>query len=447
MPSTRDALAARLDAAGVADARGRRLTAAALAARVVIGRVCDDEPLLETELAVGRAAPERLLRGLAAVGLLAGAERLLLAASREAPDLCAGLERAAAGTRAEVVRIVPRAPLDAASLICDLAAPAGPIAAGLDGALLVDAVTLADAADALEGRVLGRRTLTLVGELARPALLEAALGATVADLVAACGGSPDPGWVAFENGVVAGRRAPRAQSVELTTRGFVILPHDHPLLVRAATPLVDELRRAASACAQCRVCSDCCPVRLNGGRLDPPLVIRALAGGASAALLASLECGGCGVCSALCPASLRPAELVREAARRLAQAGVSLADEGRALQPAADSVLPQLRLRRDPNRAGRRLTPARLMERLGLARYARGLAPRAAQVIPERLTIAARSADGGRRVPTVRAGERVAAGAVVALAPAGSQAPDCRAPLAGVVHAVDPDDGVVIAPR
>lgn len=420
--------------AGVVDGRGRPLHLLGRAA-VVVGLVCDEEPLLETRGSVGAVEPDRIVRGLAAAGLLAGAGRLLLAVDAEAGAL-GPLRARARETRIEVVAIPARSPLDHGSLLCDLAealGAAGPIAAGLEHAHCLDAVTLVDLALAVEGQAPRRRTLTVAGALRRPSILEAALGTSFADLVVACGGSPDPGWVGFENGVLGGRRIAPREAVELTTRGLLVLPHDHPLVERACAPLADELGRAASACAFCRVCSELCPVRLNGGALDPQRLILALARGASRtedeqALLGARSCTGCGVCSVACPAALRPARIVAELAGRLG---------GEVERPL---LVP------DRDRPGRRLSVARLVDALGLHPLRRPLARRVGHLIPEQVSYALRR-DGLVRVPVVQRGATVQIGETLALAPAGAAEGDCRSAVSGVVVAVDPDDGIVVATR
>jgi Na+-translocating ferredoxin:NAD+ oxidoreductase RnfC subunit len=438
-----DLIRERLRRGCAVDASGRPLHAHG-AAPVVIGRVCDDQPLVATQASVAAFAPDRVVRGLAGAGILCGAERLILAVDAGAQSLLARLGERARETRIELRAIPPSAPLDDDSLLCDLAhglGAAGPGAAGIDRALCLDTVSLVDLALALEGQAPRRRTLTVAGHLRGPAVLEAALGTSFADLVEACGGSPDPGWVGFENGVLGGRRVQPGESVELTTRALLVLPHDHGLLGRATTPILDELGRAASACARCRVCSELCPVRLNGGPLDPQRLLQVWAArgeGLSLGerddglLLGALACSGCGVCSAACPAALDPARLVRELAGRLEAQGLAL--ERPPLCPL-------------PDRAGRRVSVSRLVDALGLRPFEQPLARRSGHLIPERVRYAVRSRGGGARVPVVSPGEAVQVGETLALAAAGTAEVDCCSAVSGTVLRVDPDDGVLIATR
>jgi len=425
---------------GVCDASGARLALEGPGCSALVGRVCDAEPLFETELALGRAVPQRLIQGLGALGMLCAARRLVLASSNEG-DLARRLVDGTRGTRVEVIPLVPAWPLDAGSLVCDLAGAMGcsVAAAGLERSTVVDAVVLHDVALALEGRSVLRRHVTVAGAVGEPAVLIVPLGTAMSDLVAACGGSPDAGWVPWRNGVLGGERVDWGDVVDLDTRGLVVLPHDHGLVRRATTPVADELRRALSACVNCRVCTEACPIQLNGGELRPHLVMLGVAASwqastlaADGATLAVLECLECDLCSVLCPSTLRPGVVMRELARRLRQRGVELA----ARHP----------LRPHPRRGGRRLARARLVEMLGLVRHAGRGSLRRRELVPDRVSLPLEG-PWGRWTPTVREGERVAAGDVVALAAAASRAVDRRAPASGTVTAVDPDDGIVIAVR
>jgi ferredoxin len=428
---------AQLDGAGTADARGRRLFLAGRRAATVVGRVCDDEPLLCTELTLARLAPERVVRGLAAAALLCHADRALLVIDDQAADVARLLERAAQGSRVRLVQLPARYPMDRTALLCDLAERAERVAAET---VVLDAVELCDIAAAVEGRPALRRTVTVAGCVREPAVVQAPLGARLEDLASACGGCADPAPVCYHNGVLGGRRVPTSHGVELDTRGIVLVPHDHVVVRRETTPLADELARIPSACVNCRICTDVCTVHLCGGHLEPHVLMRALAATISAsepdaASLGALECSGCGVCTTCCPASLGPSRAVAAVASALRARGVLLAE--------------RCPLRPHPDRAGRRQGLGRLVERLGLAAYASVPLPRVGvrQVLPDRLTVALRSPLGTPRVSAVCPGARVAAGDVIALAPAECGEPDVRTAVAGLVDAVDAEDGVSILTR
>ena len=436
------AMLARLEAGAVTLDGAKKMDLRGASIPVVIGRVCDDEPLLHTHQCLGRACADRLVRGLGAVAVICGAQRAILAVDRDWTDLLQTFRGEASGTLLEVVPLPARYPMDPASLVCDLAQLQGKSvpAAGLGHTLVLDALTLCDVAVALEGRFPLRRTITVAGQVREPAVLRVPLGSSMADLVQSCGGSTDAGWVPFHNGLLGGHAVGPEFVVNQDTRGVVILSHRHPAVVRGATPLSDQVRRIPSACVNCRVCTDVCPAFLARGEHQPHRVMAAVSSGwpdshaePTGPLPGSLECIGCGLCSTLCPGALRPAQVVQEVARLLRQRGVA---------PPADDVL-----RPAEDRLGRRQSVARLTERLGLSGMDRapGAAPRSA--IPDSITVPTRSPGGGLRVPLVSEGDSLSPGDRVALAPVDTNEVDCLAPVAGTVLAVDADDGVIIQTR
>jgi ferredoxin len=431
----------RLAAAGVCDGDGIALDLRSRRAPLVIGRVCDDQPLMATEVTLARLMPDRVVGGLGAAAMLCGAQRMVLAVDENAPEAIRLLKRETQGTKVELVLLPGGAPLDPISLALDVVQLQGwsAMAAHPAQTLVLDASTLCSMAEALQGRLPYRRTVTIAGQVREPAVVQAPLGTGITDLVEACGGCPDQGWVPF---LCLGRGRQRAdgqQVIDERMRGVIILPHDHALVRQSTVPLGDHLKRAAASCTHCRSCTDHCPVQLNGGHLQPhqlmqvmtaPREVLSTTPQSDPQLLSSLECLGCGLCSVGCPARLDPSALIGSVASRLQLQGVEFVTE----------FIPHSH----PDRLGRRLTVRRLEEMLGLAIYRRELQLKTGQVIPRQIAVPLRGPQGSERIPTVRVDEKVAPGDVVALAAAGSGEPDRRAAVGGRVIRVDPDDGVII---
>jgi len=426
-----------LQSMGVWDRCGRRLSLESRAPAVV-GRICDEEPLFETEASLGLTAPDRVIRGLAALAMVVEARRVVLAVCADNRELVRRLEQQTHGTRVELWSLPAAAPLGARDVLCDLAQLAGKsvAGAGLDRAMVADAVELEDIGGALQGCLPLWRTLSVVGAVGQPAIVRAPLGTSMEHLVQACGGA-EVGWVAWRNGLPRGQRVGQQDVVELDTRGVLVLPPSHGQVREATTPLFDRIRRVAAACSGCRICTDACPVFLSGGDLEPHRVMQAVAAGfggegsagaTGEAPLNAQACDGCGVCSALCPARLWPSRIMTHLA-----------------QDSAEAPTATWTLRPNPDRMGRRLSVVRLGEVLGLASYRRPLGT--VRLVPDRLVLPPVGPTGGGRLPMVRADERVAPGDVVALADGRSGEVDLRAPVAGRVVRTDPDDGVVIDVR
>lgn len=430
----------------VADGEGRRLCVDPIGGPL-IGRVVDGEPLAASEQAVARGAPDLLLDGLGGLASLIGSDPIWLAVRRDRPALVRRLRETTRDTRVRVVAVPPRYPADEASLLGDLAElgqvePAGPSLPGR----VIDAIVLRDVGLALRGQWPASRWITIAGAVARPGVLEVPLGTSVAQLVELCGGATVPAWRALLPGA-AGRLVDAAEVVGLDTRGFAIVPHDHPLVLATGRPPDELLRRAAAACVHCRVCTDVCPVSARTTALQPHAVMRELAadfGGRGAPfpavddsltgnLAAAAACDGCGVCTVLCPAGLRPSTLVGVLGERLRSA------RGDREAPGKNRGGPAVRPRRD--RPLRRLSTARVEQMLGIDDPSWRADPIVRDARPGRIRLPLRDPRGDERIALVSVGQRIGRGDPLLRATGAGV--DLFAPAEGLVTEIDEE--IVIA--
>ncbi|MFH1131518.1 MAG: 4Fe-4S dicluster domain-containing protein [Pseudomonadota bacterium] len=357
-----DSIRSRIEAAGVVDSRGRALCVDDSKPTVVIGKVADCEPLFGTDRALAERSPQALVQGLSAVSVLVGARRALLAVRQDWGDLSRKFRNKVRETDIEIEHVDPVYPMDDASLVCDLAQAKGLTVeqAGFEIPVVLDAAALCDVATVLSGKACDMRTVSVCGAVRKPQVIRVPLGTAIQDLVKICGGSPDFGWIAYHNGVLGGRFVGQDGLIELHTRGVTVLPHDHPLMILQTVPLEDEKQRNTSACVNCRICTDICPVWLNGGQIQPHQIMQDLATSWSLdntpdAMANAIQCVECKLCSVNCPSSLRPAELIVAIAVRLREQG-RFAHQNYVFKPVQD-------------RPGRRFSVERLEEMLGLRSF------------------------------------------------------------------------------
>ncbi len=186
---------------------------------------------------------------------------------------------------------------------------------GIDGAWVLDGERALDLDAAAFHRERAPRRLTVTGAVRRPGVLRGRF--TVEEALAAAGGTDELAWAALDGGLLGGRLADPEAPVRSSL--LVVLPAAHPHVARARVSLTDWLRRASSACEGCRLCSDACPVALDGVGLLPHEVIWTLVSRRDDAtrLAAAAACAGCGVCDSACPSSLSPWALVDAVKARL----------------------------------------------------------------------------------------------------------------------------------
>lgn len=407
----------------VPDARGAplvpRLVANSGIDVPVVGRVADAEPLCRSEEALALRDPELILRGLGALSLAVGSRRIFLAVREDYHALLQVLPRLARTMRVEIVPVPARYPLDEGALLGLLAQAAHVAPEAMQTPHVYDGVVLADAGCAAAGKRVLTRPVTVAGAVTRPGVYELPLGAVLEDVVRLAGGSLSPAWVALEGGTMPRRLLDLEASVDLHSRLLIVLPNGHPQAVAARAPLGETIRRGAAACTSCAICSSVCPAT----GCHPHAVMREIKVGFGGeprlpAPSSGVEaCRECGLCSLACPAGLDPAQVCHALLSRLRQGGS--ATEARKTKIGGGWPMAAV----EP-RFGRGPLDAQV---------------RASRV--ERLTIPLRGASGGSREALVGLGDEFNRGALLAR---GSGLVNLYAPLAGHVHAVDDDLGLVL---
>jgi ferredoxin len=264
---------------------------------IFVGDCASDPPLGATARALAVQRADDVVYGLGLLALAHDGKRpselALLARHDDAEaSLRAAIERA--GARVDLVRVPD-------------AWPARLPATTLGAAALVHAADLA------HGRA-DRTYLTVAGAVASPVVVAADPSESAERLVARAGGALDADWVAVAGGAPSGRLVNRdAPAAELGAL-LLVLPARHEIVRRLRTPVDDWLKRAASACEGCRVCSDSCP---DGVAAHEVIWTLSTMRDDGVGLARAAACSGCGLCDVVCPGALSPARLVRSVRDRL----------------------------------------------------------------------------------------------------------------------------------
>jgi Na+-translocating ferredoxin:NAD+ oxidoreductase RnfC subunit len=295
------------------------------------------EPLLKSDQYVMAHFPERLCKAALAVKDCLKAKRLIFVLKAHYTEQIKALKAAAAKTSGIEFKLLDQVyPAgDEQFLLYEasgrIVPPGGlPIAAGaadrrsassapgramegapLGGAVVSNAGTMLAVADALEGKPVTHRYLTVAGEVAKPTVIRAPIGMSFAECVKLAGGATVDKPFVLAGGPLMGKSVNdiENESVTKTTSGIIVLPAGHYLERRRAISIEHIQNRARSACIQCSTCSDMCPRRLLGSPLRPHLVMRALAASTdmdellkTQAAQSAMLCCECGICETYaCP--------------------------------------------------------------------------------------------------------------------------------------------------
>ncbi len=328
-------------------------------AETVIVNCAECEPLLMLHRQLVAREAEKIVKALNVVKEACGAENAVIALKHTYKDAI-GAVIAAGGTVKELRSVYPAG--DEAVLVYEVTGKVvqpGSIPIS-EGVIVFNAETMYNIYEAIfEGKAVTEKLVTVTGEVKQPITLKVKLGTTVRELIGKAGGETVQNPVYLVGGPMMGSFQTEAYVVTKTTNAVIVLPSDHPLVLRKNTRISTELRRASSACCQCRTCTDLCPRHLLGHPIEPHKFMRAMANGNfedTTTFLNAMFCSGCGVCEAYaCPQGLSPRKLIAEYKVGMRQAGVSA--------PRVTGCTPE------PNREYHQVPSHRLTARLGLRQY------------------------------------------------------------------------------
>lgn len=272
--------------------------------------------------------------------------------------------------------------------------------------------------------------VTLAGAVKTPKTVKVPMGITVAEALALAGGATVAAYQVVNGGPMMGQIVPLDSRITKTTKGLIVVPAGHPLLLSLQRPLERSLRDAAVACMQCSLCSEVCPRGLLGHRIQPHKLMRMAAYGSmcdpSQTPMNAFLCCGCRLCEYACVMDLQPWKLNNNLKSVLGKQGIR-----NTLNAKPETAA--------PFRAYKRYPVHKLIHQLGLSQYDVPAPLEEGAYDFSTVTLPLRQNVGAPAEPVVKVGEAVARGALVGRIPEGKLGANLHASIAGTVAAVTAD--------
>lgn len=278
--------------------------------------------------------------------------------------------------------------------------------------------------------------VSVAGAVANPCTIRVPIGTSLAQCVAAAGGTTiaDPAYVV--GGAMMGYvERDLSKSVTKTTGGVIVLPENHFVVQRKLWDWKKTVKVGRAACDQCSFCTELCPRNLLGHPIEPHRAMRSLGFNLSAQsdVPGTAFCCECNLCSYYsCPEGLDPKNVCAENKRRI------LAEQRKSGERWEN---PPFRPNRPNQHMKNRKTPtSRLIQKIGLAGYLNKgpLVDRLLEV--HEVDIPLRQHIGAPCEPIVRKGEKVQLGQPIARRPVvdgkAALGADIHASIAGTIVAV-----------
>lgn len=260
------------------------------------------EPYLTADHRMMLEEPERILRGVALLQSVFGAERAVIGVEANKPDAIALLEKKCSGTSVEVVPLQVKYPQGAEkqliAAVTGKEVPSGGLPMDI-GVAVHNVSTAAAIADAvLNGRPLIERICTVTGPAIRePKNLRIRIGTPLAHLVDVCGGLlEEPGKIVLGGPMMGFTQLGFDIPATRGTSGLLLLRND------------DVDTQPEGPCIRCSRCVQACPMKLL------PTTIAAYARRDlldEATEYCALDCIECGSCSYVCPATIPLVQTIR----------------------------------------------------------------------------------------------------------------------------------------
>ena len=291
------------------------------------------------------------------------------------------------------------------------------------GAVVCNASTLLNVADAAAGKKVVEKYVTVGGAVRTPRTFKVPVGISCRELLEAAGGTAEPCRYII-GGPCMGRVVDDPDvPVTKTTGGFVAFPVDHPLWKLREETLNMQLIR--SVCCQCSMCTQMCPRNALGLNVQPHKAMRTIAQGTDLLGDANgvFSCCNCGVCTYYaCNFGLKPSQAMQQMKAMLAQKGVKPRKE--------------VYTRADRSIDDKKLPVKRLIARMGLERYDVD-APLSEKLLPTgQVRIMLRMGVGAPSVPVVGVGDKVRKNTLIADIAPGKLGVKMHASISGTVTAV-----------
>ena len=291
------------------------------------------------------------------------------------------------------------------------------------GAVVCNASTLLNVADAAAGKKVVEKYVTVGGAVRTPRTFKVPVGISCRELLEAAGGTVEPCRYII-GGPCMGRVVDDPDvPVTKTTGGFLAFPVDHPLWKLREETLNMQLIR--SVCCQCSMCTQMCPRNALGLNVQPHKAMRTIAQGTDLLGDANgvFSCCNCGVCTYYaCNFGLKPSQAMQQMKAMLAQKGVKPRKE--------------VYTRADRSIDDKKLPVKRLIARMGLERYDVD-APLSEKLLPTgQVRIMLRMGVGAPSVPVVGVGDKVRKNTLIADIAPGKLGVKMHASISGTVTAV-----------
>lgn len=281
---------------------------------------CECEPLLKTDQYLMKYKAKEILEAISAVGKVVDAKKCIIGIKAKYVDQIKVLEEqiSKGDYNIQISKIDNFYPAGDEQILVQevFGKSVPPLGIPFNVGAVVDNVeTMYNIYEAINGRAVTHRYVSIIGEVNEPRIIRAPIGISVKALIEAAGGTTIENYSIILGGPMMGKYHYSHETYKLvitkTTGAILVVPEDSYVVKKTRINIDNIIKRAQSLCIQCRTCTEMCPRYLNGHQLEPHKIMRAVAFGKIDKYISNaLICSECGICEMYaCPMGLAPREV------------------------------------------------------------------------------------------------------------------------------------------
>ena len=285
------------------------------------------------------------------------------------------------------------------------------------------------------GQPVTTKQLTVIGAVQEPTLMEVPIGTPFGVVLEQVGGATIGDYLAIDGGPMMGTICtPEELSkkvVTKTTSALIVKENSGYLNKLKYQSVKRMLQEAKVACVQCTICTDLCPRHMIGHDIFPHRVMRYFSGADineieyNYMVKSSQICCECGVCEVIaCPMGISPRQVNIHVKNALEKQGIRYENHQESYTP-------------DPMREYRGVFPRNIIIKMGLTPYENIKLTTMKKVEVDQVLIPLKMHIGVPSVPTVKAGDNVKKGDLIADIPPDTLGAKIHASISGEVVSVD----------
>ena len=257
------------------------------------------------------------------------------------------------------------------------------------------------------GEGVTKKWITVGGSISSPTVIKVPVGTPVSSILKKLSITVGEEDAVIDGGPSMGKIInPDLATVTKTTSSLLILPRSTQAVESKLISDKMALSRAETACCQCTRCTDMCPRALLGYPLEPHRMVRTAMGAVEASpvmVLSATLCCGCGICESLaCSQGISPKAVINNYKALLAKNKMRYTENGN-IEP-------------HPARDYRMIPSDKWAYTIGVKRYDRVCEYGGELSDFDRVRIPLNRHIGAPSIPSVKDGDRVKVGDLVAVA-------------------------------